>query len=195
MTIMNTPQFLVVGGANGSGKSTSAPAVLPHLLPYINADEIAKTLSAETGAARDIRAGRLLLAEWHRMEALRADFAIETTLASHALAIRVARLQEAGYQFHLLFFWLSSADLALARVAERVRQGGHDIPENTIRRRYHAGLRNFFLVYQPMADTWRVFDNSRMGETHLVVTGQRGEVRTVHESITWEKMKEKSANE
>jgi predicted ABC-type ATPase len=156
---MTSPQFLVIGGANGSGKSTSAPAVLPAAIPYINADEIAKTLTEESGATRDFRAGRLLLAEWNRLEASQEDFAIETTLASRTLAVRITRLQSAGYQFHLMFFWLSSADLAVQRVAERVLRGGHSIAEETIRRRYESGLRYFWNVYSPMANTWRVYDN------------------------------------
>ena len=187
---MASPQFLVVAGANGSGKSTSAPAVLPASVPYINADEIAKSLPGHAGPARDVRAGRLLLAEWRRLGAQRADFALETTLASRVLSARAARLQEAGYQFHLMFFWLSSPDLAVARVAERVRRGGHGIPAATILRRYQVGLKNFFSLYLPMADTWRVFDNSRVGETRLVVTGQRRQVQVVYEAQVWEQIKE-----
>lgn len=94
---MSAPQFLVLAGANGSGKSTSAPAVIPASVSFINADEIAKSLPGTGGAAKEIRAGRLLLDQWRLLEAGRADFAIETTLASRALAPRITRLQERGY--------------------------------------------------------------------------------------------------
>ena len=89
-----------------------------------------------------------------------------------------------------MFFWLSSPDLAVARVAERVRRGGHGIPAATILRRYQVGLKNFFSLYLPMADTWRVFDNSRVGETRLVVTGQRRQVQVIYEAQVWEQIKE-----
>ncbi len=192
---MASPQFLIIAGANGAGKSSSAQAVLPASVLYINADDIAKSLPGEASSARDVWAGRLLLAEWQQLEARRADFAIETTLASRALASRVARLQEEGYQFHLIFFWLSSPDLAAARVAERVRRGGHAIPPETILRRYQVGLRHFLHLYSPMADTWRVFDNSRMGETRLVVTGQRRQVQTVSEPQIWKQITEANDGE
>jgi predicted ABC-type ATPase len=192
---MASPQFLVIGGANGSGKSTSAPALLPLSVPFINADEIAKTLSAEFGVARDVHAERLLLSEWNRLEVLRADFAVETTLASRTLAPRIARLRAAGYQFHLMYFWLSSSDLAVQRVAERVRRGGHGVPEPTIRRRYDAGLRHFFSLYMPLADTWRAFDNSVGGMPRLIASGINEQVLTLEMQDVWAVMKGQVSNE
>lgn len=192
---MTSPQFLVVGGANGSGKSTTAPALLPSPILYINADEIAKTLPESSGSARDVQAARLLLAEWNRLENLREDFAVETTLASRTLATRIMRLQGAGYQFHLVYLWLSSSDLAVHRVAERVRIGGHDIPEQTIRRRYDSGLRHLFGLYLPLADTWRIFDNSVAGIPRLVATGARNHVQSVEIVEVWTAMKGKRADE
>ena len=192
---MIAPQFLVIAGANGSGKSTSAPAILPPGVPYINADVIAEGLTDATGSARDMQAGRLLLAEWQRLESLQEDFAVETTLANRSLATRITRLQMAGYKFHLLFFWLSSADLAVARVAERVQRGGHHIPEPVIRRRYTSGLKNFFALYSALAESWRVFDNSRPGEMRLVAAGQSGQVRQVYEAAMWEQIKKAGQGE
>lgn len=87
------------------------------------------------------------------------DMAFETTLASHLLAARIRRMQATGYRFHLYFFWLPSADMAVRRVAKRVAAGGHNIPEETIRRRYERGLENFFNHYSPVADTWVLMNN------------------------------------
>src|SRR5262245_55089260 len=98
-----------------------------------------------------------------RMDALAArgvSFGLESTLAARSLAPRLRNLISRGYEFHLVFLYLPSADLAVARVADRVRLGGHNVPEATIRRRYESGLRNFFSLYQPIATSWRIFDNS-----------------------------------
>ena len=114
------PQFIIIGGGNGSGKSTSAAFVLPGVIPYINADEIAKALPETEGENKDVRASRILINAMGEYEARRDDFAIETTLASRSLAPRVRRLQEDGYQFQLLFFWLNSPEMNIERVAKRV---------------------------------------------------------------------------
>lgn len=183
---MTPPQFVLIAGPNGAGKSTSAPALLPLTVPYVNADEIAKTL---TSPGRDVRAGRLLLAEWERLEAMQADFGVETTLSSRTLAPRIARLRMSGYRFHLIFLWLPSADLAVARVAERVRRGGHDIPEATVRRRYAVGLQHLFALYLPMADSWRVFDNFALGLPHLIASGQNRHT-SIFDAALWQRVKE-----
>lgn len=94
--------------------------------------------------------------------AQRRSFALETTLASRSLAPKIARLKEQGYRFLLLFIFVPDVALSVERVASRVRLGGHDIPEPTIRRRYAAGIRNFFGLYAPMADRWRVYDNTSL---------------------------------
>jgi predicted ABC-type ATPase len=158
------PQFVVMAGPNGAGKSTAAGFLLAPSLPFLNADEIAKQLKADGNAGNaDLEAGRLLLRRMDELTAQNADFAVETTLASRAFAPRVVRLRRAGYQFILHFMWLPAPEMSIARVAERVRKGGHDIPEEVIRRRYEAGLTNFFQLYEPLADVWRFYDNSRMG--------------------------------
>jgi predicted ABC-type ATPase len=168
------PQIIIIAGPNGAGKSTSAPDLLPEGVAFINADEIAKSLPGFPSSAVDMQAGRLLLERLEELAGQRADFAIETTLASRALASRIVKLKAAGYRIHLLFIWLSSADLAIERVAERVRRGGHSIPEATIRRRYAAGLRNLVQIYIPLVDTWRVIENVRVGKPRLIAFGQAG---------------------
>lgn len=123
---MTAPQFILIAGCNSAGKSTSATKLLPEGLPFINADEIAKGF-AGTERAPNIAAGRKLLEQWDYRLANREDSAVETTLASRSLAPRIKTLQSTGYQFHLVFLWLPSDELAIERVAERVRGGGHDI--------------------------------------------------------------------
>lgn len=112
-----------------------------------------------------------------------SSFAIETNLANRALSVRIPEWQKAGYRVTLIFVWVPSADLAVQRVAARVRSGGHDIPEATIRRRYSAGLRSFFEVYLPLVDSWRVYDNSGLSGAVLVAQGH------VRQQETWNRIR------
>jgi predicted ABC-type ATPase len=152
------PNLFVLAGPNGAGKSTSAPGVLTGpraVAEFVNADVIAK----EQGLS-DVAAGRVTLKRLNDLAAAHRDIAFETTLASHLLLPRIQAMQEGGYDFHLYFFWLPSADMAVRRVARRVASGGHHIPEDVIRRRYERGLENFFRHYALAADSWTLFDNS-----------------------------------
>jgi len=176
------PKLTIVAGPNGAGKSTVAPALLLRGTPYVNADEIAKMLD---GPGKDIQASRLLLETWDALSGQQANFAIETTLASRTLAPKVRALKEAGYTFHLYFIWLPDVELSIARVAERVRDGGHDIPEETIRRRYLSGLKNFFEIYQPLADRWRVYNNEERGKSRIVARGRYTDIDSVSDHELW----------
>ena len=118
------------------------------------------------------------------------NFAFETTLASRSFAPWLARLKRGGYQVHVLFLWLESADLAVDRVSARVRVGGHDVPEDTVRRRYERGLRNFFRLYLPLVDSWQMFDNSRAGRPRLVASGREDHVQEVANAALWRKISE-----
>src|SRR6266404_3958245 len=109
-----------------------------------------------------------------------------TELASRSFAPRLRDLIESGYQFHLVFLWLPSAAAAVARVAERVRLGGHDVPVATVRRRYKAGLKNFFELYRPLSTTWQVIDNSRRGKPKLVAPGSGATTTVVKERAVWQ---------
>ena len=119
------------------------------------------------------------------LQSERRDIAIETTLASRTLAPRIERLQREGYRFNLYFFWLPSPEMAIQRVALRVLSGGHDIPKPVIRRRYEAGLNNFFSLYQPLAHLWRVYDNTQPAEPSLVAKG----TLRVPQAVLWEQIK------
>ena len=184
-----TPQVVILAGPNGAGKSTAAGGLLPARLPFVNADEIAKTLPDDAG--RNITAGRLMLSTLDRLERTRQSFALETTLANRALAPRLVRLKASGHTIALYFLWLPSAELAIARVAERVRMGGHHIPEATIRRRYAAGVRNFFSVYEPLCDMWRVYNNVQVGAPLLISQKENGALQIADNSI-WTRLKESS---
>lgn len=189
------PQFIIIGGGNGSGKSTSAAFVLPGVIPYINADEIARALPEAEGANKDVRASRILINAMDEYEGRRDDFAIETTLASRSLAPRVRRLRENGYRFQLLFFWLNSPEMNIERVAKRVLNGGHHIPEDVIRHRYVGGLKNLFSLYLPLADIWQVYDNTLTDDMKLVASKEEKQPQTILLPDTFSRMKEIANNE
>ncbi|WP_435010319.1 zeta toxin family protein [Tundrisphaera lichenicola] len=187
--MMSNPLFIVIAGPNGAGKSTAAAHLLPSNIAFLNADEIAKQLPNYPSGAADIRAGRLVLERMKKLEQIGSDIAVETTLASRSLAARIARLKTFGYLFHLTFTFLPDPDMAVLRVASRVRLGGHDIPEETIRRRYQAGLSNLFELYLPLADRWFVLDTTRPAPLRLIAEGIIGEPERVIDPTIWRIMK------
>jgi predicted ABC-type ATPase len=179
---------IVVAGPNGAGKSTAAPDLLRDALEvkeFVNADAIAGGLSAFRPEAVAITAGRIMLARMRALAAARENFAFETTLASRSFAPWLAGLQRQGYHLHLLFLWLRSAELAVSRVAERVRLGGHDVPAAVTRRRYRAGLLNLFRLYLPMADSWQLFDNSGRGRPRPVARGEGKTPTIIRQEEIW----------
>jgi predicted ABC-type ATPase len=153
---------------------------------FLDADVFARTLPASAAAA--VTAGRAMLTRFRQMAEERASFGFETTLASRSFAPRIRALLGRGYECHLIFLWLSGPDLAVARVANRVRLGGHSVPEPTIRRRYAAGLRNFSGLYQPLTTTWRMYDNS-IQEPRLIASGSGTEVLTCPEPALWRRIR------
>lgn len=159
---MNKPTLYIIAGCNGAGKTTASYSVLPDLLEcreFVNADEIAKGLSPFNSESVAIEAGKLML---KRIDALlneRKTFAIETTLATRSYASLINRAHILGYVVVLIFFWLPSPEMAVARVAKRVSEGGHNIPTETIHRRYWLGLQNFFKIFSSIVDSWSIYDN------------------------------------
>ncbi len=153
----------LIAGCNGAGKTTAAYVMLPNLLgcrEFVNADEIARGLSPFQPESVSVQAGRLMLARLQELLAAGESFALETTLATRIYLPFIRQAQAQGYYVSLFFFWLSSADEAVERVRVRVLEGGHNIPEITIRRRYESGLRYFFSRYQTVVDSWVFVDNS-----------------------------------
>jgi predicted ABC-type ATPase len=182
------PQVIVIAGPNGAGKTTLAPFLLRDklgLLEYVNADPIALGLSGFAPGGVAIEAGRVMLKRLGDLARQRRNFAFETTLAARSYCHWIDELRDTGYTFQLMFVWLRSADLAVERVRERVRMGGHFVPEGVIRRRYAGGLKNFWRLYQPLADAWSVYDNSASPETLPIASGGKRATFTVRDEDSW----------
>jgi len=186
------PQSVIIlAGPNGAGKSTTAPLLLKGTLgvtEFVNADTIAQGLSAFEPDRTAMAAGRIMLGRLDELARQQVSFAFETTLASRSFAPWISELSRQGYLFHLLFLWLPSADMAVARVTERVRMGGHAVDEETIRRRYNRGLKNFFELYRPLAETWRMYDNSKLPKPRPVAEGERESVVNCDDQETWNRI-------
>ena len=170
------PNVIVLAGPNGAGKSTAAARLLQGTLQvteFVNADVIARGLSAFHPEGASMAAGRIMLTRLHELAEDGKDFAFETTLASRSFAPWLKQLiEERGYRLSLFFFWLPSPDMAVNRVAERSRTGGHSVPEETIRRRYERGLANLFESYMPLAERWSVFKSSEKGIPEVASGGK-----------------------
>jgi predicted ABC-type ATPase len=157
------PNLYVIGGPNGAGKTTIARTLLPEFLgcyEFVNADLIAAGLSPFRPEGVAIRAGRLMLERMSSLAESGVDFAFESTLASRSFVPFLKNCKARGYEIHLLYVWLDSPERAIERVANRVLEGGHFVPDETVKRRYETGRKNFVQLYLPLADSWRVFDNS-----------------------------------
>ena len=165
----------IIGGCNGAGKTTASYTVLPDILncrEFVNADEIARGLSPFNPSNVAIEAGRLMLQRIEELLAREESFSIETTLATRSYINLVRRAHAKGYRVTLLFFWLNSPELAIQRVAERVSKGGHDIPEDIIRRRYVSGIQNLFNLYAAEVDSWSIYDNSTTLRRNVAIGGK-----------------------
>jgi len=157
-------RILILAGPNGAGKTTFAREFLVRegsCPAFLNADLIAAGLSPFDPGRAALRAGRLMLELIAEHAARGESFAFETTLAGRNFARAVERWRSAGYHVSLIFLSLPSADLAIERVAERVRQGGHAVPDEVVRRRFGRGRDNFETLYKPLVDAWMLYDNSR----------------------------------
>ena len=175
MTATAGKRILVIAGPNGAGKTTFAREFLPNEArcpAFVNADLIAAGLSPFGAGSVAVQAGRLMARQIHEHVRVGASFAFETTLSGRGYTRRIPRWRERGYRVKLFFLRLPSPEAAIARVAQRVAEGGHGVPERVIRRRFHAGRRNFEQVYRSLVDAWAVYDNSGDVPT-LVAEGSR----------------------
>ena len=159
---MQNPNLYIIAGPNGAGKTTASFNLLPDVLHcpnFVNADEIARGLSPFAPEEVSFQAGRIMLQRIDELLPQRVDFAIETTLATRSYVQLVRRAQALGYKVHLLFFFLENEEQAIQRVAQRVSNGGHNIPEDDIRRRFKRGIFNLINLYTPVCDSVLVYNN------------------------------------
>ena len=184
----DSPIVVMLAGPNGAGKSSIAPGVLANALKvvdYVNADVIARGISGFNPDGAALSAGRVMLERLDELASERRSFAFETTGASRSFASKIQAWRKSGYLFLLTYVWVESAEVSAQRVKKRVVLGGHDIPDETIRRRYPRSLVNFFELYRPLADEWRIYDNNGPGNAKLVAEGgiERNEI--VHGDQAW----------
>ncbi len=175
------PTVYVIAGPNGAGKTTFATKFLPAFVDcrqFLNADLIAAGLSPFAPETQNVRAGRLLLERIGELSRASEDFGFETTLSGRTHARLLTDLRTSGYRVVLFFLWLPSADLAVFRVANRVRQGGHAVPEGDVRRRFLSGLRNFFHLYRQRCDSWWLYNGCLLPPT-LVAWEEAGNLAVV----------------
>ena len=173
----NKKQLYIIAGCNGAGKTTASFTILPEVLDckqFINADEIAKGLSPFQPESVAMQAGRIMLARMDELLRQGVDFAFETTLATKSYKQKIEWAQANGYEVTLLFFWLRNSKLAKKRVAQRVSEGGHNIPDEIIERRYHRGITQLITTYMDMIERYYIFDNSE-GESVLIAEKYEGE--------------------
>jgi predicted ABC-type ATPase len=181
---MKTRNVYIIAGPNGSGKTTFAVKFLPEYVKcpnFVNADLIAQGLSPFSPGAAAIKAGKLVLGQIHRFANIKADFAFETTLSGKLYVNLFKSLKAKGYKIHIFFLWIPDADLALSRIESRVAQGGHNVPVQDVLRRFDRAVRNFFKLYQPLADSWMLFNNA--GPNPILIAEKKiGKVRIIYES-------------
>ncbi|NOX87254.1 MAG: zeta toxin [Chlorobi bacterium] len=171
-------RLYIIAGPNGAGKTTASYTVLPEILncnEFVNADEIARGISPFNPETVSIQAGKLMLHRINELLQKKETFAFETTLASKIFIEFIERAQKQEYETVLLFLMLNSVELAYERVETRVKEGGHNIPKEIIKRRFYSGLKNFFTNYITIVDKWFLVDNSGE-EFQFIAEGTKDEL-------------------
>jgi predicted ABC-type ATPase len=189
------PNVIMLAGPNGAGKTTSSRSLLAgplKVMTFVNADIIAQGLAGFDPESAAWEASKIMLGRLDELAEKRQDFAFETTLAARSYVPRIEKWRGEGYCFQLYYFWLPSADLAVQRVADRVQQGGHHVPEETVRHRYRQSLRNLFDLYMPLADVWNIYLNEQRGMPELIVRGSGAKTQLVVDTRVWEMMQKGS---
>ncbi len=184
------PNLYIIAGCNGAGKTTASYTILPEILKckeFINADEIARGISPFQPEKAAIAAGRIMLERIDELLNLKTDFAIETTLTTKSYTNTIKAAQAKDYTVTLIYFWLNNMQLAINRVKTRVKEGGHNIPEDVIIRRYKKGLDNLINVFIPVCDNWAVIDNSDK-PYNFVAEGNNNDV-TIYIPQLWNEIK------
>lgn len=190
---MASSHVIVLAGPNGAGKTTISSSLLKGTLEvneFVNADIIAQGLSMFSPNEAAFQAGRFMLKRIRELADEKKNFAFETTLASKSFAPWIKKLCEENYKFHLIFLYAPNPEFCIKRVKDRVAMGGHHIPEDVIKRRYHSGLKNFFSLYQPLADSWYLYNNS-VGVVPNLIAEKFEKETNLHDESLWQQIKEK----
>jgi predicted ABC-type ATPase len=180
----DAPTIYVIAGPNGAGKTTFSREFLPNFArcdEFLNADLIAAGLSPFAPHTQDLRAAELMLLRMDELVDQRETFGFETTLAGRSYVSRLMNAKAKGYRIATFFLWLPNATMAISRVAQRTKAGGHFVPDETVRLRHEKGLNNFRDLYRSLSDTWQFFDASRLPQT-LIATGSTTGVNVIDTS-------------
>jgi predicted ABC-type ATPase len=189
--LLKVPNLYIISGCNGAGKTTASFTILPEMLDckeFVNADEIAKGLSPFQPESVSFQAGRIMLERIEELINSSVDFAFETTLTTLSYLNTIKLAKEKGYSVTLLFFWLNDVNLAIERVKIRVSEGGHNIPEETIKRRYFRGIYNLSNKFIELCDFWIVINNSSKPFTFVAEGQSIAQIKIYDESV-WQKIK------
>ena len=180
-----TKSVYIIAGPNGSGKTTFAKMFLPDYVKcpnFVNADLIAQGLAPFEPRSAAIKAGKLVLQQIHEFARRDVDFAFETTLSGKSYVSLLSTLKAKGYALHLFFLWIPSPELAIARIKDRVAEGGHNVPAEDVRRRFIRGINNFFKLYESLFDSWMLFDNSK-AKPLLIAKKRNGHREVINEEL------------
>lgn len=164
------PRLYILAGCNGAGKTTASYTFLPEILDcreFVNSDEFAKSLSPFDPSVASVSASRFMLRRISYLLDRGTDFSVETTLATRSLVSIINEARAKSYVITILYLWVQSPEIAIQRVRDRVAAGGHNIPEDVLRRRYSTGLKYLFNIYMPICDRWMIADNS--GDTFMLI--------------------------
>jgi predicted ABC-type ATPase len=191
---VSVKDIVILGGSNGAGKTTAAEVLLQRKLriyAFLNADEIARVISPDNVEAAAFEAGRLMIERMRKMIRLGQSFAFETTCSGKSYIRLLKECQRSGWRVSLIYLWIPSPEYSMARVARRVSQGGHNIPEEVIRRRYQAGLWNMRHLYLPLADDATIYDNRDRALRLIARRAPGSPLRVIDEEI-WAKIEEET---
>jgi predicted ABC-type ATPase len=184
------PELFIIAGPNGAGKTTASFTILPQIFDcreFVNADEIARGLSPFNPENVAFEAGRIMLQRIEQLIEVKKTFAFETTLSTRSYAALIQQCQKKGFITNLIFLWLNSPELAIERVRTRVLKGGHNIPEDVIRRRYNKGLQNFVNLFMPLCDRWILADNSHEQPINIA-QGSRKNIEAIYLNELWQQI-------
>jgi len=182
---MNNENVYIIAGPNGSGKTTFAKRFLPDYVKcpnFVNADLIAQGLSPFSPRSAAIKAGKLVLSQIDEFVKMKVDFAFESTLAGRSYVNLFKSLKEKRYNIHLFFLWIPNAELAIARIKDRVAEGGHNVPTQDVRRRFKRSVCNFFKLYQPLLDSWVLFNNAGPIPA-LIAKEKNGQISVINQKL------------